>query len=166
MLLNGELFTSLSCSLLYFSLCLGLFLSLSRMTSPSRPSLLNYAHDGVISSPLQKPMDLKQLKQRAAAIPPIVSLTTFCMPQMPDGGPRGACSKAELPPHALALYQQQITMAHGESSQEAKQHAGQPSKQHPYPAQGDPHNISSPRVHPRSPSASDKDGTNISPLSP
>ncbi len=43
-----------------------------RMTSP-RPSLLNYAHDGVISSPLQKPMDLKQLKQRAAAIPPIVS---------------------------------------------------------------------------------------------
>ncbi|GLD52665.1 nuclear receptor corepressor 2 isoform X1 [Lates japonicus] len=42
-----------------------------RMTSP-RPSLLNYAHDGVISSPLQKPMDLKQLKQRAAAIPPIM----------------------------------------------------------------------------------------------
>uniref|UniRef100_A0A8C8K0Z6 Nuclear receptor corepressor 2 n=1 Tax=Oncorhynchus tshawytscha TaxID=74940 RepID=A0A8C8K0Z6_ONCTS len=42
------------------------------MTSPNRPSLLNYAHDGVISSPLQKPMDLKQLKQRAAAIPPIV----------------------------------------------------------------------------------------------
>uniref|UniRef100_A0A674PDY8 Nuclear receptor corepressor 2 n=1 Tax=Takifugu rubripes TaxID=31033 RepID=A0A674PDY8_TAKRU len=35
--------------------------------------LLNYTQDGVISSPLQKPMDLKQLKQRAAAIPPIVS---------------------------------------------------------------------------------------------
>uniref|UniRef100_A0A4W6FKH8 Nuclear receptor corepressor 2 n=1 Tax=Lates calcarifer TaxID=8187 RepID=A0A4W6FKH8_LATCA len=45
----------------------------NRMTSP-RPSLLNYAHDGVISSPLQKPMDLKQLKQRAAAIPPIYLL--------------------------------------------------------------------------------------------
>uniref|UniRef100_A0AAQ5YEM7 Nuclear receptor corepressor 2 n=1 Tax=Amphiprion ocellaris TaxID=80972 RepID=A0AAQ5YEM7_AMPOC len=44
----------------------------NRMTSP-RPSLLNYTHDGVTSSPLQKPMDLKQLKQRAAAIPPIVS---------------------------------------------------------------------------------------------
>uniref|UniRef100_A0A674CQS6 Nuclear receptor corepressor 2 n=1 Tax=Salmo trutta TaxID=8032 RepID=A0A674CQS6_SALTR len=54
---------------------------LEEMTSPSRPSLLNYAHDGVISSPLQKPMDLKQLKQRAAAIPPIVSLTTFCVSQ-------------------------------------------------------------------------------------
>uniref|UniRef100_A0AAZ3QF96 Nuclear receptor corepressor 2 n=1 Tax=Oncorhynchus tshawytscha TaxID=74940 RepID=A0AAZ3QF96_ONCTS len=121
------------------------------MTSPNRPSLLNYAHDGVISSPLQKPMDLKQLKQRAAAIPPII----------PEGGPRGGVGKAVLPPHALALYQQQITMAHGESSQEAKQqqHAGQPSKQHPYPAQGDrdPHNISSPRVRPRSPSTSDKD---------
>lgn len=48
-----------------------LFLCLCRITSP-RPSLLNYTHDGVISSPLQKPMDLKQLKQRAAAIPPIV----------------------------------------------------------------------------------------------
>lgn len=34
---------------------------------------MNYTQDGVISSPLQKPMDLKQLKQRAAAIPPIVS---------------------------------------------------------------------------------------------
>ncbi|XP_064882678.1 nuclear receptor corepressor 2 isoform X5 [Oncorhynchus nerka] len=126
----------------------------NRMTSPNRPSLLNYAHDGVISSPLQKPMDLKQLKQRAAAIPPI-------MPQIPEGGPRVGVGKAVLPPHALALYQQQITMAHGESSQEAKQqqHAGQPSKQHPYPAHGDrdPHNISSPRVRPRSPSTSDKD---------
>ena len=48
--------------------------SVSRITSP-RPSLLNYSHDGVTSSPLQKPMDLKQLKQRAAAIPTIVSLS-------------------------------------------------------------------------------------------
>uniref|UniRef100_A0A8C5CB31 Nuclear receptor corepressor 2 n=1 Tax=Gadus morhua TaxID=8049 RepID=A0A8C5CB31_GADMO len=46
----------------------------NRITSP-RPSLLNYSHDGVTSSPLQKPMDLKQLKQRAAAIPTIVSLS-------------------------------------------------------------------------------------------
>uniref|UniRef100_A0AAQ5YUK5 Nuclear receptor corepressor 2 n=1 Tax=Amphiprion ocellaris TaxID=80972 RepID=A0AAQ5YUK5_AMPOC len=46
----------------------------NRMTSP-RPSLLNYTHDGVTSSPLQKPMDLKQLKQRAAAIPPISNFT-------------------------------------------------------------------------------------------
>lgn len=46
---------------------------LFRITSP-RPSLLNYSHDTVINSPLQKPMDLKQLKQRAAAIPPIVSV--------------------------------------------------------------------------------------------
>uniref|UniRef100_A0A8C2I405 Nuclear receptor corepressor 2 n=1 Tax=Cyprinus carpio TaxID=7962 RepID=A0A8C2I405_CYPCA len=39
----------------------------------NRPSLLSFAHDGVITSPVQKPLDLKQLKQRAAAIPPIVS---------------------------------------------------------------------------------------------
>lgn len=50
----------------------GFSLFLCRITPP-RPSLLNYTQDGVISSPLQKPMDLKQLKQRAAAIPPIVS---------------------------------------------------------------------------------------------
>uniref|UniRef100_A0A8C1VBW6 Nuclear receptor corepressor 2 n=1 Tax=Cyprinus carpio TaxID=7962 RepID=A0A8C1VBW6_CYPCA len=37
----------------------------------NRPSLLSFAHDGVITSPVQKPLDLKQLKQRAAAIPPI-----------------------------------------------------------------------------------------------
>uniref|UniRef100_A0A8D3CQY0 Nuclear receptor corepressor 2 n=1 Tax=Scophthalmus maximus TaxID=52904 RepID=A0A8D3CQY0_SCOMX len=48
----------------------------NRMTSP-RPSLLNYTHDGVISSPLQKPMDLKQLKQRAASIPPILCLQLY-----------------------------------------------------------------------------------------
>lgn len=82
LLLSPLLSFSLSLSLsLFLSVSLSLFLSLSRMTSPSRPSLLNYAHDGVISSPLQKPMDLKQLKQRAAAIPPIVSLTTFCVSQ-------------------------------------------------------------------------------------
>uniref|UniRef100_A0A3Q2YCC0 Nuclear receptor corepressor 2 n=1 Tax=Hippocampus comes TaxID=109280 RepID=A0A3Q2YCC0_HIPCM len=121
----------------------------NRMTSP-RPSLLNYTHDGVISSPLQKPMDLKQLKQRAAAIPPIWS-----------GG-----TKAVLPPHALALYQQQITMAHGESSQEVKQPqqlSGQPGKQQPYSQQTErdreaPYS-SSPRIRPRSPSTGDKDGT-------
>uniref|UniRef100_A0A673K8U7 Nuclear receptor corepressor 2-like n=1 Tax=Sinocyclocheilus rhinocerous TaxID=307959 RepID=A0A673K8U7_9TELE len=41
----------------------------------NRPSLLSFAHDGVIASPLQKPLDLKQLKQRAAAIPPIQTAT-------------------------------------------------------------------------------------------
>ncbi|GLD72255.1 nuclear receptor corepressor 2 isoform X1 [Lates japonicus] len=133
----------------------------NRMTSP-RPSLLNYAHDGVISSPLQKPMDLKQLKQRAAAIPPIMPEASM------EGSQRSGSGKAVLPPHALALYQQQITMAHGESSQEVKQHkqqqqqlSGQPGKQQPYTPQTDRDRealrSSSPRVRPRSPSAGDKD---------
>uniref|UniRef100_A0A3Q3GJR7 Nuclear receptor corepressor 2 n=1 Tax=Labrus bergylta TaxID=56723 RepID=A0A3Q3GJR7_9LABR len=128
-------------------------------TEKNRPSLLNYTHDGVISSPLQKPLDLKQLKQRAAAIPPIVSQKLNF---------RGGGGKAVLPPHALALYQQQITMAHGESSQEVKhqqqqqQHlSGQPGKLQPYSSQGDRErealHSSSPRVCSRSPSASDKD---------
>ncbi|XP_057688811.1 nuclear receptor corepressor 2 isoform X2 [Corythoichthys intestinalis] len=129
----------------------------NRITSP-RPSLLNYTHDGVISSPLQKPMDLKQLKQRAAAIPPIIPEASV------QGNQRITGAKAVLHPHALALYQQQITMAHGESSQEVKQQpqiAVQPSKQQPYSVQTErdreaPHS-SSPRIRPRSPSAGDKD---------
>uniref|UniRef100_A0A8C6Q107 Nuclear receptor corepressor 2 n=1 Tax=Nothobranchius furzeri TaxID=105023 RepID=A0A8C6Q107_NOTFU len=50
----------------------------NRMSSP-RPSLLNYSHDGVISSAMQKPFDLKRLKQRAATIPPIVILMFLFM---------------------------------------------------------------------------------------
>uniref|UniRef100_A0A7M4FNR7 Nuclear receptor corepressor 2 n=1 Tax=Crocodylus porosus TaxID=8502 RepID=A0A7M4FNR7_CROPO len=44
----------------------------NRLLSP-RPSLLNAANDARLNSSPQKPLDLKQLKQRAAAIPPIVS---------------------------------------------------------------------------------------------
>uniref|UniRef100_A0A8B9UCM3 Nuclear receptor corepressor 2 n=1 Tax=Anas zonorhyncha TaxID=75864 RepID=A0A8B9UCM3_9AVES len=44
----------------------------SRLLSP-RPSLLNTASEARLNSSPQKPLDLKQLKQRAAAIPPIVS---------------------------------------------------------------------------------------------
>lgn len=128
-----------------------------RITSP-RPSLLNYSHDGVISSPLQKPMDLKQLKQRAAAIPPIMPEASV------QGNQRSGGGKTALPPHALALYQQQITMAHGESSQEVKQQqqlSGQPGKAQSYTPQAerdrDPVRSSSPCVRPRSPPSSDKD---------
>uniref|UniRef100_A0A8C0GPD2 Nuclear receptor corepressor 2 n=1 Tax=Chelonoidis abingdonii TaxID=106734 RepID=A0A8C0GPD2_CHEAB len=42
----------------------------NRLLSP-RPSLLNAATDARLNSSPQKPLDLKQLKQRAAAIPPI-----------------------------------------------------------------------------------------------
>uniref|UniRef100_A0A674K652 Nuclear receptor corepressor 2 n=1 Tax=Terrapene triunguis TaxID=2587831 RepID=A0A674K652_9SAUR len=45
----------------------------NRLLSP-RPSLLNAATDARLNSSPQKPLDLKQLKQRAAAIPPIVIL--------------------------------------------------------------------------------------------
>ncbi|NWX97085.1 NCOR2 protein, partial [Nothoprocta ornata] len=46
----------------------------SRLLSP-RPSLLNTASDARLNSSPQKPLDLKQLKQRAAAIPPIQQIT-------------------------------------------------------------------------------------------
>lgn len=71
-------------------------------------------------------------------------------------------SKLAPPPHALALYQQQITMAHGESSQEVKQQqplSGQLGKQQPYHPQAD-RDRDSPQTRTRSPSSSDKDGMN------
>jgi hypothetical protein len=43
-----------------------------RLLSP-RPSLLTPTGDPRATASPQKPLDLKQLKQRAAAIPPIVS---------------------------------------------------------------------------------------------
>lgn len=88
---------------------------------------------------------------------------------MPEASMQGSHhsggAKAVLPPHALALYQQQITMAHGESSQEIKQQqqqlqlAGQPGKALSYNPQME--RDSSPRVRPRSPS-NDKDGSDTS----
>lgn len=60
-------------------------------------------------------------------------------------------------PHALALYQQQITMAH-ESSQEAKQQQPQPTKSQPYPGGRD---SSSPRIRTRSPGISDREREGI-----
>jgi len=75
--------------------------------------------------------------------------------------------KAPLHPHALALYQQQITMAHGESSQEVKQQqlSGQPGKQHPYNSQPDRDREAlqshSPRIRPRSHTTSEKDGMHL-----
>lgn len=80
---------------------------------------------------------------------------------------RSSGAKAVLPPHALALYQQQITMAHGESSQEVKQPPpGPPSKQPQYNPQPERDlealRGGSPRLRPRSPAPSDKDGRNPS----
>jgi len=67
----------------------------------------------------------------------------------------GLLGKQQAMPHALALYQQQITMAH-ESSQEAKQQQqqSQPTKSQHYPGVGD---SSSPRVRTRSPGVSDRE---------
>ncbi|XP_076852056.1 nuclear receptor corepressor 2-like, partial [Brachyhypopomus gauderio] len=110
-----------------------------------RPTLLNYAHDGVISTGLQKPLDLKQLKQRAAAIPPI-------MPDVSTAGLGGLVRQQQTMPHALALYQQQITMAH-ESSQETKQPPPQPIKSQHYPGV----EAGSPRDRARSPAPSERE---------
>lgn len=77
-------------------------------------------------------------------------------------------SKVVPPPHALALYQQQITMAHGESSQEVKQQqplSGQLGKQQPYHPQAD-RDRDSPQIRSRSPSSSDKDGRKTASTAP
>ncbi|XP_066459469.1 nuclear receptor corepressor 2 isoform X6 [Eleutherodactylus coqui] len=74
----------------------------NRLMSP-RPSLLNAVIDMRVNASPQKPMDLKQLKQRAAAIPPIIS----------EGFSESASQNVPMKPHdALALYQEQITKVH------------------------------------------------------
>lgn len=77
---------------------------------------------------------------------------------MGSGNRAGLLGKQQAMPHALALYQQQITMAH-ESSQEAKQQQPQPTKSQPYPGGGD---SSSPRIRTRSPGISDREREGIS----
>ncbi|KAM3939896.1 nuclear receptor corepressor 2 isoform 7-T8 [Leptodactylus fuscus] len=107
----------------------------NRLMSP-RPSLLNTGCDMRVNSSPQKPMDLKQLKQRAAAIPPIIS----------EGISESAQTVPMKPHHALALYQEQITKVH-ESALD-----GQAPTKHPPPphltSEKEPQTISSPKGKP------------------
>ncbi|XP_073532257.1 nuclear receptor corepressor 2 isoform X5 [Phyllobates terribilis] len=74
----------------------------NRLMSP-RPSLLSSGSDTRVKASPQKPMDLKQLKQRAASIPPIMS----------EGFSESVPQTVHMKPHhALALYQEQITKVH------------------------------------------------------
>ncbi|XP_077317960.1 nuclear receptor corepressor 2 isoform X6 [Lithobates pipiens] len=104
----------------------------NRLLSP-RPSLLNTGNDMRVNSSPQKPMDLKQLKQRAAAIPSIIS---DCIS---DIVPLNASVK---PHHALALYQEQITKVH-ESALDGQIPAKQPPSS--LPPEIEQETISSPK---------------------
>ncbi|KAM9329222.1 nuclear receptor corepressor 2 [Gastrophryne carolinensis] len=88
----------------------------NRLLSP-RPSLLSTGPDARVNSSPPKPMDLKQLKQRAAAIPSIITES------ISDPVPLISPVK---PPHALALYQEQITKVH-ESALDGQIPVKQPS---------------------------------------
>uniref|UniRef100_A0A8C8SF53 Nuclear receptor corepressor 2 n=1 Tax=Pelusios castaneus TaxID=367368 RepID=A0A8C8SF53_9SAUR len=116
----------------------------SRLLSP-RPSLLNAANDTRLNASPQKPLDLKQLKQRAAAIPPIIS------EGFPEGAFQSGSMKSQVPHHALDLYQQQITKAHESARDDVAQ-----SKQ-PQQTEQEQAPISSPRGKSRSPSVGDKE---------
>ncbi|KAM5238869.1 nuclear receptor corepressor 2 isoform 2-T2 [Ctenodactylus gundi] len=71
----------------------------SRLLSP-RPSLLTPAGDPRASTSPQKPLDLKQLKQRAAAIPPI-QVTKAHEPPREDAVPPKPAPAAPPPPQHL-----------------------------------------------------------------
>ncbi|XP_056389941.1 nuclear receptor corepressor 2 isoform X7 [Hyla sarda] len=104
----------------------------NRLMSP-RPSLLNTGSDTRVNSSPQKPMDLKQLKQRAAAIPPIIS----------EGFSESAPQTVPMKPHhALALYQEQITKVH-ESALDGQAPAKQPPSH--LTSEKEPQTISSPK---------------------
>ncbi|XP_061025327.1 nuclear receptor corepressor 2 isoform X18 [Eubalaena glacialis] len=70
----------------------------NRLLSP-RPSLLTPTSDARTNASPQKPLDLKQLKQRAAAIPPIV--TKVHEPPREDAAPPKPAAPAPLPPQHL-----------------------------------------------------------------
>ncbi|KAM4049948.1 nuclear receptor corepressor 2 isoform 13-T13 [Anomaloglossus baeobatrachus] len=110
----------------------------NRLMSP-RPSLLSTGSDTRVNVSPQKPMDLKQLKQRAAAIPPIIS----------EGFSESASQTVHIKPHhALALYQEQITKVH-ESALDGQA----PTKYPPHlTSEKEPQTISSPKG-----TAADKD---------
>uniref|UniRef100_A0A8B9T092 Nuclear receptor corepressor 2 n=1 Tax=Anas platyrhynchos TaxID=8839 RepID=A0A8B9T092_ANAPL len=75
----------------------------SRLLSP-RPSLLNTASEARLNSSPQKPLDLKQLKQRAAAIPPIITKAH-------------ESAREDVPPSKLSQAQQQQQQADKEQQQ-------------------------------------------------
>ncbi|MEE6504186.1 hypothetical protein FKM82_005091 [Ascaphus truei] len=116
----------------------------NRLLSP-RPSLLNAASDTHVNASPLKPLDLKQLKQRAASIPPIIS-EDFSEPALQSG--------TVMTHHALALYQEQITKVH-ESALDGAGNTKQPQP-HLQPDK-EPQTIGSPRGKSRSPAIGDKD---------
>ncbi|KAM4810370.1 nuclear receptor corepressor 2 isoform 3-T3 [Rhinophrynus dorsalis] len=119
----------------------------NRLLSP-RPSLLSTGSDVRVNSSPQKPLDLKQLKQRAAAIPPIIS------EDFSESAPQSAPVKPQMTHHALALYQEQITKVH-ESALDGLALTKQP--QPLLPADKEQQTISSPGGKSRSPAMGDKD---------
>ncbi|KAL8180186.1 UNVERIFIED_CONTAM: hypothetical protein K2H54_010262 [Gekko kuhli] len=118
-----------------------------RLLSP-RPSLLNATHDARPNSSPQKLLDLKRLKQRAAAIPPII------LDSLLEGTLQSGSAKPPASHHALALYQQQITKAHESAREDSA-----PSK--PLPpqplAEKEPPLSSSPGAPSTSPTVVDKE---------
>ncbi|XP_068418786.1 nuclear receptor corepressor 2 isoform X19 [Eschrichtius robustus] len=71
----------------------------NRLLSP-RPSLLTPTSDARTNASPQKPLDLKQLKQRAAAIPPI-QVTKAHEPPREDAAPPKPAAPAPPPPQHL-----------------------------------------------------------------
>uniref|UniRef100_A0A8D0H1C0 Uncharacterized protein n=1 Tax=Sphenodon punctatus TaxID=8508 RepID=A0A8D0H1C0_SPHPU len=101
--------------------------------------------DARLNSSPQKPLDLKQLKQRAAAIPPIIS------EGFPEGTLQSGSAKPQVPHHALALYQQQITKAHESAREDTVQGKQQQQAEKEQPPS------SSPRGKSRSPAGVEKE---------
>ncbi|XP_053327902.1 nuclear receptor corepressor 2 isoform X3 [Spea bombifrons] len=119
----------------------------NRLLSP-RPTLLSTGSDAHMKASPQKPLDLKQLKQRAAAIPSIIS-EGFSESAQPS-----ATVKPQMTPHALALYQEQITKVH-ESALEGPVPTKQPQPH--IPPEREQQTISSPKAKSKSPVTGDKD---------
>uniref|UniRef100_A0A8C5M6G5 Nuclear receptor corepressor 2 n=1 Tax=Leptobrachium leishanense TaxID=445787 RepID=A0A8C5M6G5_9ANUR len=120
----------------------------NRLLSNLRPSLLNSGSDALVNSSPQKALDLKQLKQRAAAIPPIIS-EGFLESALPS-----APAKPQMTLHALSVYQEQIPMVH-DSALEGITLSKQPPPH--LPPDKEQQTISSPKGKIKSPTIGDND---------
>nr|XP_057942610.1 nuclear receptor corepressor 1 isoform X2 [Doryrhamphus excisus] len=81
-----------------------------RILSMEKPSLLNPAGTVLVSSPKQAPLNIQQMHQRAAAIPPMVP------------GPYGS---SPVPISGFAMLQHQIKAVHASAHQDEKQRQDQ-----------------------------------------
>uniref|UniRef100_A0A8C2WX91 Nuclear receptor corepressor 1 n=1 Tax=Cyclopterus lumpus TaxID=8103 RepID=A0A8C2WX91_CYCLU len=97
-----------------------------RMFSMDKPTLLNPPGSVLVSSPKQTQLNIQQMQQRAASIPPMVSHSfTFIHSDWHRGRVPGPFGPSGVPISGFAMLQHQIKAVHDSAHQEEKQRQDQ-----------------------------------------